>query len=329
MKKANTNFKCLCKLKFATIVCFLFLLYFFSNTLIYAQSSDKNNSDYLIPIGSVIQIDAELENLIVRNQVDNTLLFLGDSLISINNKPIHDYSDFARVLSSLSEKEKALVVIRRGSHDFTLNISKDKLEEINFNNLLSGFATLTYINPNTLEFGAVGHPISIGNHRKIAIKNGYISTTTNLAIQKSFRGSVGCISAKRKDSLGQFTHNSDFGIRGKISENSFLELPKYKVANLKDVRLGKAQIIMQTDSKTFNKYDIQIIDIQNQKSPKSKTFKIRITDKDLLIKTGGIVQGMSGTPIIQDNKIIGAISHAVENDPALGYGVFIQWMIDN
>ena len=86
---------------------------------------------------------------------------------------------------------------------------------------------------------------------------------------------------------------------------------------------------MQTDSKTFNKYDIQIIDIQNQKSPKSKTLKIRITDKDLLIKTGGIVQGMSGTPIIQDNKIIGAISHAVENDPALGYGVFIQWMIDN
>ena len=106
MKKANTNFKCLCKLKFATIVCFLFLLYFFSNTLIYAQPSDKNNSDYLIPIGSVIQIDAELENLIVRNQVDNTLLFLGDSLISINNKPIHDYSDFLEFYPLYLKKKK-------------------------------------------------------------------------------------------------------------------------------------------------------------------------------------------------------------------------------
>ncbi len=329
MKKVNIKFKLLSKLKFTTIVCFLFLLYFFSNTLIYSQSSDKNNSDYLIPIGSIIQIDAELENLIVRNQVENSYLFLGDSLISINNKQINNYSDFARVLSSLSSNEKALVIVQRGSHNFSLNIPKDKLEQINFNNLLSGFATLTYINPDTLEFGAVGHPISLGNHKKINIKNGYISTTTDLAIQKSFRGNVGCISAKRKSSLGQFTHNSDFGIKGKVVESQYLELPKYKIASLKEVRLGKAQIILQTDCLNFDKYDIQIIDIQNQKSPKSKTFKIRITDKDLLIKTGGIVQGMSGTPIIQDNKIIGAISHAVENDPSLGYGVFIQWMIDD
>ena len=147
MKKVNIKFKPLSKLKFTTIVCFLFLLYFFSNTLIYSQSSDKNNSDYLIPIGSIIQIDAELENLIVRNQVENSSLFLGDSLISINNKPIKNYSDLVQVLSSLSSNEKALVVIRRGSHDFNLNISKAKLEQINFNNLLSGFATLTYINP--------------------------------------------------------------------------------------------------------------------------------------------------------------------------------------
>ena len=76
MKKVNIKLKRLSKLKFTTIVCFLFLLYFFSNTLIYSQSDDKNNSDYLIPIGSIIQIDAELQNLIVRNQVDNTLLFL-------------------------------------------------------------------------------------------------------------------------------------------------------------------------------------------------------------------------------------------------------------
>ncbi|TQW81424.1 SpoIVB peptidase S55 domain-containing protein, partial [Clostridioides difficile] len=75
------------------------------------------------------------------------------------------------------------------------------------------------------------------------------------------------------------------------------------------------------------KYNIEIIDIENQKHPESKSFKIKITDKKLLAQTGGIVQGMSGTPIVQDNKIIGAVSHAIENDPAVGYGVFIKWML--
>lgn len=329
MERSNIKFKNLLKLKFALVVCFLFLLYFFSNTLIYAQSNNKTDNDYLIPIGNILQIDAELQNLIVRNQVENSPFLLGDSLLSINNTPINNYGDFSKILSSLSSEETVSVLISRGSNNFILSTTKDKLEEVNFNNLLSGFATLTYINPKTLEFGAVGHPISIGTHRKVAIKNGCISTTTDLNIQKSFRGNVGCINAKRKISIGKFTANNDFGIKGKIVHNIFLDLPKYKVANLDEVKLGKAEIILQTDSFTFEKFDIQIINIENQNHPKAKTFKISIIDKDLLARTGGIVQGMSGTPIVQNNKIIGAISHAVENDPSLGYGVFIQWMMNN
>ena len=79
----------------------------------------------------------------------------------------------------------------------------------------------------------------------------------------------------------------------------------------------------------YEKFDIEIINIEKQKMPKSKTFKIRIIDNKLLQLTGGIVQGMSGTPIIQDDKIIGAISHAIENDPTTGYAVFIKWMLEN
>ena len=93
--------------------------------------------------------------------------------------------------------------------------------------------------------------------------------------------------------------------------------------------MGKAEIILQNQSNKCEKYDIEIISIERQKSPSPKTFKIRITDKDLLVRTGGIVQGMSGTPIVQGDKIIGAVSHAVENDPTLGYGVFIGWMMNN
>ncbi|MGL5347812.1 MAG: SpoIVB peptidase S55 domain-containing protein [Peptostreptococcaceae bacterium] len=328
MEIRNIKSKKSFKLKFASIVCFLFLLYFFSNTLIYAQSNEKNNADYLVPLGNVIQIDAELQNLVVRNQVENSPFIVGDSLLSINNIKVNNYGEFSKILSSLNSKETITALVKRGSNEFTLNTTKDKLEEVNFNNLISGFATLTYIDPKTSEFGAVGHPISIGNHRKIEFKNGCISTTTDLNIEKSYRGNVGCINAKRKDTIGQFTINEDFGIKGKIVDYNISDLKKYKVAKLNEVKLGKAEVILQVDSNRFEKFDIQILDIENQNSAKAKTFKISITDKNLLARTGGIVQGMSGTPIVQNDKIVGAISHAVENNPTLGYGVFIQWMLN-
>ena len=174
----------------------------------------------------------------------------------------------------------------------------------------------------------MAHPISLGSSRKIKIKDGYISTTTNLNIEKSYRGSVGCISAKPKDYIGKFTDNTDFGIKGDILKFDTSNYEKYKVASLNEVETGNAQIILQTSNEGCKKFDIEILNIENQKTPKSKTFKIHITDKELLQLTGGIVQGMSGTPIVQGDKIIGAISHAVENDPTTGYAVFIKWMIE-
>ncbi|MGL6107910.1 SpoIVB peptidase S55 domain-containing protein [Romboutsia sp.] len=327
MVRKKVKYKNSFKLNFILFSCFLFLLYFFSNSSIYAQSNNKKDADYLIPIGNILQIDAELKYLVVRNYVENSPFMLGDALISLNDIPINNYGDFSKVTSSLSDKANVSTLIRRGSRELTIITTKTIIEQVNFNSLLSGFATLTYINPANLEFGAVGHPISIGCFRKIPISNGCISTTSDLNIQKSFRGNVGCINAKRKDTIGQFTENNNFGINGKISGFDISYLPKYKVASLDEVKLGRAQIILQTTSSKYEKFDIKIIAIEKQKNPSQKTFKINIIDKNLLAKTGGIVQGMSGTPIVQGNKIIGAISHAVENDPTLGYGVFIQWML--
>lgn len=330
---SSNNLNCknqnLTKLKFLSIVCFLFLLYFFSNNLIYAQTLQKNDSDYLIPIGDVLQIDAELKTLIVRSNTENSPFQLGDAVIKVNNSSINSYSDFSKALYDLEPNNDISVIVNRSGHQITLKVNKDILERINFNNLLSGFATLTYINPNNNEFGAVGHPINIGASKKIPIRNGSISTTTDLNIQKSCKGSVGSLSAKRKYTIGEFNKNTSYGIKGKIINYDTSNLEKYKVASLGEVKLGKAQVILQTGSHGYQKYDIEIINIEKQRHPDSKTFKIKITDKDLLDMTGGIVQGMSGTPIIQGNKIVGAISHAVENDPSIGYGVYIKWMLEN
>ena len=311
-----------------TLIFFYVFLYFFTNNIIYSQNIEENNNEYLIPMGNILQIDAELKNLIVRNEVDNSPLKIGDSILKIEDKNINSYEDFNKSLSSLKKSDNISILIRRENSIFSLKCDKKTLEKTNFNNLISGFATLTYVNPNTKEFGAVAHPINIGGTKKIPIKKGCISYTDNLNIKKSCRGNVGCISASKNNIIGEFNKNSDFGIKGKISNIDLSKYEKYKIASVEEVKLGKAQIILQDVNNQCKKYDIEIINIEHQHKPDSKGIKIKITDSELLQKTGGIVQGMSGTPIVQGDKIVGAVSHALENNPSLGYGVYIQWMIN-
>ena len=316
------------KINGLVLIFFYIFLYFFSNNFIYSQSLEKNNCEYLIPMGNILQIDAELKNIIVRNEIDNCPLKMGDSILKIENKDINSYQDFSNTISSLERNSDLSVLIKRENSVFCLKCDKNSLEKINFNNFISGFATLTYVNPNTNEFGAVAHSINIGNTKEIPIKKGCISDTNNLSIKKSCKGNVGCINATKNNTIGQFNNNSTFGIKGVINNMNFDNYKKYKVAQIEEVKLGKAQIILQNKKNICKKYNIQIINIENQKKPDSKGIKIKITDPQLLKETGGIVQGMSGTPIIQGNKIVGAISHALENNPTVGYGVHIKWMLE-
>ncbi|WP_250673958.1 SpoIVB peptidase S55 domain-containing protein [Paraclostridium ghonii] len=305
-----------------------FLLYFISTGFIYSEPKEKNDSDYLIPIGNIMQIDAELQYLMVKNNFTYSPFKIGDSLISINNDKINNYSDFSSLLNTLPEDGSIKVQILRNNEKIEIDTSKEILEKINFNNIVSGFATLTYVNPENNNFGAVAHPISVGFNRNLPIKNGYISSTYNLSIDKSSKGSVGCVNGQKNEFIGDFKDNSSFGIKGNIHKLDLSKFKQYKVAKLNEVKTGKASILLQTSNEVPKEYEINIINIKNQRSPESKTFKIEIVDKDLLELTGGIIQGMSGTPIIQDNKIIGAVSHAIENNPATGYGVYIGWMLE-
>ncbi len=314
--------------------CFIILfsyvfLYFFSNNFIYSQSIQESKCEYLIPMGNILQIDAELKNIIVRNEVQNCPLKIGDSILKIENNFINSYDDFSKYVL-LSQKNKDIsVLIQRDSSTFCIKCDKDDLQNINFNNIISGFATLTYINPSTNQFGAVAHPINIGSCKRIPIKDGHISFTENINIKKSYRGNVGCLNATKNKKIGEFNDNTNFGIKGSVSNIDLCKYKKYKVANIDEIKLGSAQIILQTKNNTCQKYDVEVISIENQKKPSSKGIKIKIVDNNLLKSTGGIVQGMSGTPIVQGDKIIGAISHALENNPEIGYGVHIRWMLQN
>lgn len=329
MFKHETTFsKVKNKINGLILIFFYVFLYFFSNNFIYSQSLEKNNCEYLIPMGNILQIDAQLKNIIVRNELNNCPLKIGDSILKVENNDIDSYEDFSYALSSLNKTDNISVLIRRENSVFCLKCNKNALEKINFNNLISGFATLTYIDPNTKEFGAVAHAINIGNTRKIPIKKGCISCTNNLNIKKSHKGNVGCISASKKQLIGDFEDNTTFGIKGKVNNLDLSNYKKYRVAEVDEVKLGKAQIILQNKNNVCKKYNIEIINIEKQRKPDSKGIKIKITDPKLLRETGGIVQGMSGTPIVQGDKIVGAVSHALENNPGIGYGVYIKWMLE-
>lgn len=296
------------------------------NNVNYAYSLEKNNENYLIPIGKIIQVDGELENLIVRNEIKGCPLKSGDLILEVEGIPIKDFTQLSDVFFSTSTNNLN-IKIKRDNQIKNLICYKEPLKKINFNNAISGFATLTYINPQNNEFGAVGHTINVGNAKQIAIKSGSISTTTNLNIEKSTRGNVGCINANKNYLIGSFNKNTQYGIKGTTKNIDLSNEKKYKIADLNEVQLGRAQIILQNKYNKCTKYDIEILKIENQTSPAPKTFKIKIVDQDLLRDTGGIVQGMSGTPIIQNDKIIGAVSHALENNPEVGYGVYIKWML--
>ncbi|XAM39404.1 hypothetical protein TPHSE_36940 [Terrisporobacter petrolearius] len=316
------------KINGLVLIFFYVFLYFFSNNFIYSQSLEKSDCEYLIPMGNILQIDAQLKNIIVRNEINSCPLKIGDSILKVEDNDINSYEDFNYVISSLTKTNDVSVLIRRENSVFCLKCDKNALEKINFNNLISGFATLTYINPETKEFGAVAHSINIGTTKKIPIKKGCISFTDNLNIRKSSKGNVGCINATKNNVIGEFNDNTTFGIKGSVDNIDLSNHKKYRVAEVDEVKLGKAQIILQNKSNTCKKYNIEIINIEKQRKPDSKGIKIKITDPQLLKETGGIVQGMSGTPIVQGNKIVGAVSHALENNPTVGYGVYIKWMLE-
>ncbi len=315
-------------MKLRNCILLSFLIYFLSIGFVYSQSNTNFKDKYLMPIGNITQIDAELQSLIVRNTFADSPFKIGDCLVSINNTNIRTYSDFSNLLNNVNSDSRLNINIIRNNENLTLIVKKEILDKVNFNNIFSGFATLTYVDPETNKFGAVAHPISVGCNKNLYIKNGSLSSTYNLVIDKSYRGCVGCINGQKNEFIGNFKRNTDFGIKGTLNKIDLSKFKKYKVANLNEVKKGKASIILQTSNDSSKEYEIKILNIKNQKNPDIKTFKIEIVDKELLKITGGVVQGMSGTPIIQNNKIIGAISHAVESNPSIGYGVYIGWMLE-
>ncbi|MEN1970142.1 SpoIVB peptidase [Lentibacillus sp. N15] len=266
---------------------------------------------------------------------------VGDVILKINGEPINEMTDVKPYVEEAGKKGKDLdVTLKRGKEtiDTTLHPVKDKKDKkyqigLYIRDSAAGIGTMTFYEPKSKKYGALGHVISdMDTQKPIQVHNGTIVGSNVTSIEKGNNGTPGEKQAKfsvNEDKLGNITKNSPFGIFGELNKsikNGIYDKPM-PIALSHQVKEGPAKILTVVDGEKVEPFDVEVVSSVPQKSPATKGMIIKITDPKLLKKTGGIVQGMSGSPIIQDGKVIGAVTHVFVNDPTSGYGVHIEWML--
>ncbi len=260
----------------------------------------------------------------------------GDILLKANGLNL----DSTKTLEDILQKTDKNLDITVKRNDKTFDVSLSPVKDEKGENKLGlwlrdgtkGIGTITYYNPVTRSFGALGHGITdVDTKKLISVKTGLISDTAITSIRKGKKGSPGELvgSANSAVKLGNIVANTALGLYGFVNDNNVLPPMEnaVKIALQNEAHTGPAVIMSNVDGTEVKEYDIYIESINKMSSDESKGLIIRITDQELLSKTNGIVQGMSGSPILQNGKLIGAVTHVFVQNPAKGYGIFIENML--
>lgn len=261
----------------------------------------------------------------------------GDYIVAFNQDKIKCKQDLLDELAELDEKEVTLKV-RRGKETIPLSVTpvKDKDGEYKLGIWVrddtQGIGTLTFVDENG-RYGALGHGISdVDTGELLSIADGKLYNARILGVRKGEKGNPGEISGLiRYDSeniLGNISENSKNGIFGTFRADRLeaMNLEKISIGYKQDLKTGPASILCSTDGEV-KEYAAEITRIDMNHEDTNKSFVIQVTDKELLEKTGGIVQGMSGSPVIQNGKLFGAVTHVFVQDATGGYGIFIENMM--
>lgn len=263
----------------------------------------------------------------------------GDVILKLNGKDINKVSHINDVLDSYTKEDgiiqmeyikngeilKAEILPALDVHSNTYKLGIWVKDET------SGIGTLTYVNKGNGAFGALGHAIcDKQTNTPFEVNSGDVFPCSVLGVKKGEKGKPGEVRAifLPKNKIGEVLKNTKFGIYGNLDlTNDFVKNKQtFSAGGRLNARPGKAKIRSDISGE-LKDYDIEIIKTNYQNSKSEKSMVIKVTDKELISLTGGIVQGMSGCPIIQNNKIIGAVTHVFVNDPLKGFGLYLDWMI--
>lgn len=273
----------------------------------------------------------------VSNPAKNAGIKTADVIVAINGAPISTVDEISRLIEGSKGETISISVIREGK-PYTLSLKpvmsdteKKYKSGIWLRDTAAGIGTVTFINPENNAFGGLGHGIcDVDTGTLMPLRRG---TIVNASIDNVVRGKSevpGELKGKFKDNSGTLLSNTNNGIFGiltnaQISPENATPLP---IGLRSEIKEGKAVILSTVDNNGVREFEIEIIKIYKN-SNDSKNFLVKITDPELIEITGGIVQGMSGSPVIQDGKIIGAVTHVLVSDPAKGYGIFIDNMLNS
>ncbi len=300
-------------------------------------------SDYIIAGGESIGIELNSKGVMIVGmyKVNNIYpareagLQIGDTINKVNNKIVNSIDELVEAINQSTSGKVQLEYTRNNQKmRTTLSLYKDANDVyktgLYVKDSITGIGTLSFIDPNTKIFGALGHEIIEKSSGKILeIKDGKIFDSSVTGIKKSENGNPGEKNAKffSNNVNGLVKENTTKGLFGTYS-NTIPDKKLYKVAQPSDVKTGSAVILTVLKDTDIKEYDINIIKLSDGINQKTKNILFEIVDPELLAITGGIVQGMSGSPIIQGEFIVGAITHVIIDEPTKGYGIFITNMLE-
>ncbi len=314
-------------------------------------SAGTGSENLLIPGGMPIGIYMETDGVMVlgTDEIKSSdgsstspakhLVKDGDYIVGIDEEEVENKQELIEVMQNLSKKTVILHLRRKMEYiDVKIHPAKDEEGKYKLGiwvrDNVQGLGTITFLNANS-EFGALGHGIhDVDTSELLEISEGTLYETSIQNIKKGQNGSPGgmegIIVYNHYNVLGSITSNTETGIYGKIDrvDKVFKNQEAYPAASKEEIKTGKAYIRCAVSGEVKD-YEIQITKIDLHPGEVNKGIEIRVTDEELLRITGGIVQGMSGSPILQDGKIVGAVTHVFVQDSTKGYGIFIENMLEN
>lgn len=261
----------------------------------------------------------------------------GDYIIGINGEKIEEKNEIIEEMKD-NQGEDVILDIRRNQEEFQVAITPAETKEgyqmgIWIRDDSQGIGTLTYVTEDQ-TFAALGHGVSdVDSHLLLEVSNGKLYEAEILELVKGKQGTpgeiVGSIYYHNKELYGTIEANDQGGIQGRANEHLMeqLETEAVEIGWKQQVKAGKASILSSVGG-SLKEYEIEITHVNRYETDIHKGMKIKVTDPELLELTGGIIQGMSGSPILQDGKIVGAVTHVLVNDPTRGYGIFIENMLE-
>ena len=300
---------------------------------IYLFCQTASAARLLIPGGQVVGMHLQDGSVTVSALTDegkHTGLVAGDRLLSVDGTAIHCAQDVRNALSRSDGTVK--ISLRRGAKTKTLTVTPTATSEgprlgVLLRQGTTGLGTVTYYDPASNSFGALGHGVNDPAGAPVSLESGTVYPAQISGVKRGAVGTPGQLLGALTDAtpLGTLSKNTNRGVFGAVDAPAAQPLP---AAQPSEVHIGKATIRSTVTAAGLQEYSVEILKIYPNGQNKTRNMLIRVTDPQLLETTGGIVQGMSGSPIIQDGKLVGAVTHVLVNDPTTGYGIFIEIMLD-